>query len=54
MSLFKYRSREVWDVMDSSSDGMMWGDWCVGSVVIVDGWPEGVAIVLELGALGYI
>ena len=40
--------------MDSSSDGMMWGDWCFGSGVIVDGRPEGVAIVLELGALGYI
>ena len=47
-------SREVWDVMDSSSDGMMCGDWCVDSGLIVDGLPEGVAIVLELGALGYI
>ena len=38
--------------MESSSDGMMWGDWGFGSVVIVDGQPEGVAIVLELVALG--
>ena len=38
--------------MYSSSDGMMCGDWCAGSVVIVDGLPEGVAIVLELGVLG--
>ena len=38
--------------MESSSDGMMWGDWYFGSGVIVDGWPEGVAIVLELGSLG--
>ena len=45
-------SREVWDVMDSSSDVMMWNDWCVGSGVFVDGRPEGVAIVLELGDLG--
>ena len=50
--LCKDESREVWDVMDSSSDGMMWGDWCVGSGVIVDGTPEGVAIALELGDLG--
>ena len=40
--------------MDSSYDGVMWGDWCVGSVVIVDGLPKGVAIVLELGYLGSI
>ena len=52
MSLCKDGSREVWDVMDSSSDGMMWGYWCVGSGVIVDDLPEGVSIVLELGALG--
>ena len=38
--------------MDSSSDGMMWGDWGVGSGVIVDGRPEGVAITLELVDLG--
>ena len=44
--------REVWDVMDSSSDGMIWGDCCVVSEVIVDSRPEGVAIVLELGVLG--
>ena len=54
MFLCKDGSREVWDVMDSSSDGMLWGDWCVVSGVIVDGWPGGVAIVLELGALGYM
>ena len=44
--------REVWDVMDSSSDGMMCGGCCVSSDVIVDGMPECVAIVLELGGLG--
>ena len=38
--------------MDSSSDGMMWGNWGVGSGVIVDGRPEGVAIPLELVDLG--
>ena len=43
---------KFWDVMDSSSDGMMCGDWCVGSGVILDGLPEVVDIVLELGALG--
>ena len=37
--------------MDSSSDVMIWGDWCFGSVVIVDGRPEGVVVVLELVAL---
>ena len=52
MLLCKYGSEEDWDVMESSSDGMMWGDLCVGSVVIVDGRPEVVPIVLELGALG--
>ena len=49
--LCKDSSREVWGVMDSSSDGMVWGDLCVGSGLIVDGRPEVVAIVLELGAL---
>ena len=38
--------------MDSSYDGMMWGDWGVGSGVIVDGRPEGVVIVVELVDLG--
>ena len=38
--------REVCDFMDSSSDGMVWGDWCVGSGVIVDILSEGVSIVL--------
>ena len=52
--LCKDGSRELWNVMDSSSNGMMWGDWCVGSVVIVYVQPEGVAIVLELGASGYM
>ena len=52
MSLFKDGSREVWDEIDSSSDGMIWGDWVVGSGVIVDGRLEGVAIVLELVDLG--
>ena len=40
--------------MDSSSDGMMWVDWCFGSGVIVYGQPEVVIIVLELGDLGSI
>ena len=34
--------------MDSSSDVIMWGDWGVGSRVILDGRPEGVAIALKL------
>ena len=54
MSLFKDGSREVWYDIDSSSDGMMWGYWVFGSGVIVYGRPEGVAIVLEPLALGYI
>ena len=32
----------------------MWGDWGVGSGIIVDGPPEGVAIALELVDLGYM
>ena len=52
--LYKDAGREVWDVMDSSSDGMMCVDLCVSSVVIVYGLPEGVVIVLELGDLGYM
>ena len=51
MSLFKDGSREVCYGIDSSSDGMMWGDWGFGSGVIVYGRPEGVSIVLELVAL---
>ena len=46
MSLFKDGIREVWDEIDSSSDGMMWGDWGFGSGLIVDGRLEGVSIVL--------
>ena len=46
MLLFKDGSREVWDEIDSSSDGMMLGDWDFGSGLIVDGRPEGVSIVL--------
>ena len=38
--------------MNSPYDGMMWGDWGFGSVVIVDGRPEGVAIAVELVDLG--
>ena len=38
--------------MESSSDGMMWGDWVVGSGVIVDGRPEGVSTVVELIDIG--
>ena len=52
MLLFKDGSREVWDEIDSSYDGIMWVDWGFGSGVIVDERPEVVAIVLELVALG--
>ena len=52
MSLFKDGSREVWDEVDLSSDGMMWIDWGFGSGLIVDGRPEGVVIFLELVDLG--
>ena len=38
--------------MESSSDGIMWGDWGFGSGVIVDGRPEGVAISVELVDIG--
>ena len=38
--------------MDSSSDGMMWGDQGFCSGVIVDGRPEGVAMDVELVYLG--
>ena len=40
--------------MDSSSDGMMWGDWCVVLGLIVDGKPEGVAIAVGLLDLDYM
>ena len=40
--------------MESSSDVMMWGDWVFGSVLIVYGRPEGVAISVELVDLGYM
>ena len=40
--------------MESSSDVMMCGDWGVGSVVIGDGCPEGVAMDVELVDLGFI
>ena len=46
MPLFKEGSREFWDEIDSSYDGMMWGHWCFGSGIIVDERPEGVSIVL--------
>ena len=38
--------------MDSSSDGMMWGDWGVGAGIIVDGRPEVVAVAVDLVDLG--
>ena len=50
--MFKEGSREVWNEIYSSSDGMMWGDWGFDSGVIVDWRPEGVAILLELVDLG--
>ena len=40
--------------MESSYDGMMWVDWGFGSVVIVDGRPEGMSIALELVDIGYM
>ena len=40
--------------MESSSDGMMWGDWGVGSGLIVDGRTEVVAIAVELVDIGYM
>ena len=52
MSLFKDGSREVWDEIYSSSDGMMWDDWGLGSGVVADGRPECFAIVLKLLSLG--
>ena len=52
MSLFKDGSKEVWDEIDSSSDGIIWGDWGFCSGVIVDERPGVVDVVLELVALG--
>ena len=52
MSLLNNSSREVWDEIDSSSDGMMGCDLGFGSGVIVYERPEGVTIVFELVALG--
>ena len=40
--------------MESSSDGMVWGDWGFGSGVIVDGRPEGMAIAVDPVDLGSI
>ena len=40
--------------MESSYDGMMRGDWGVGSGVIVDGRPERVSIAVELVDLDYM
>ena len=54
MTLFNNGSREVWDEIDSPSDGILWGDWGFGSVAIIDGRSEGVAIVLERVDLGYM
>ena len=38
--------------MESSSDGMVWGYWFVGSGIIVDWCPEGVSIAMKLVDLG--
>ena len=38
--------------MKPSSYGMMWGYWGFGSVVIVDGRPEGVAVYVDLVYIG--
>ena len=54
LSIFNEGGREVWDEIYSSSDGMIWGDWGVGSGVIMDGRPEVVARFLELVDLGYM
>ena len=53
-SMYIEWGREAWYDMESSSDGMMWGDWGVGSEVIVDGRPEGMDIAVELLDLGYV
>ena len=33
---------------------MVWGDWGVGSGLIVDGLPEGVYMAVELVDQGYV
>ena len=38
--------------MDSSSYGMMWGDWVIVAVVIIDRRSEGVAMAVELVGIG--
>ena len=38
--------------MESSYDGTMWGDWGVVVGVIEDGWPEGVAMAVDLVDIG--
>ena len=38
--------------MDSSSDRIMWGDWGIGSGVIMDGRREGVPVAVDLVYLG--
>ena len=38
--------------MESLCHGIMWGYWCVGSGLIVDGQPEGVSIAVEFVDLG--
>ena len=54
LSISREGVREAWEEMESSSYGMMWGYWGVGSGVIVNGRPEGVAIAVELLDLGSI
>ena len=38
--------------MDSSSDGMVWGYWGVGSEVIVDARSEVVSMAVDLVDIG--
>ena len=40
--------------MESSSDGLMLGDWGVVPGVIMDGRPGGVSMALELADVGYM
>ena len=40
--------------MEYSYGGMMWGDWGVGSGVIMDGRPETVAIAVEPVDIGFM
>ena len=40
--------------MDSSSDGMMWGDWGVGSELILDRWTEGMFVAVDIVDIGSI